>query len=75
MKTNNYQGRGEHSVKELEFIVEQQLKHIDSLKTANQQLKLCEVGVTEGEFCGICKQSFDIVAGKICEHEQCVRYR
>jgi len=60
---------------DLKTYLEDLNKYCDFIETENQQLKLCEVVVTEGGFCGICKQSFDIVAGKICEHERCVRYR
>ena len=66
------------AIKNLKCFIAELEEGISVLKNVNkpdEALSLAEVVVTEGEFCGICKQSFDIVAGKICEHEQCVRYR
>lgn len=51
---------------------------INILTKADEQketLIINGVGNTEGEFCGICEESFRIVTGKICEHKECVRYR
>lgn len=31
--------------------------------------------VSEAELCGICKEPFKIITGKICEQKECVRYK
>lgn len=38
MKTINYKGKGEHSVRELELIIEQQAEELHLLKSGQNQL-------------------------------------
>ena len=40
MKTINYKGKGEHSVNELELIIEQQAEELHLLKSGQKQLTL-----------------------------------
>jgi len=40
MKTINYKGRGEHSVRELELIIEQQSEELHLIKSGQEQLRI-----------------------------------
>lgn len=40
MKTVNYKGKGEHSVRELELIIEQQAEELHLLKSGQKQLPI-----------------------------------
>jgi hypothetical protein len=40
MKTINYKGKGEHSVNELELIIEKQTKELHLLKSGQKQLPI-----------------------------------
>lgn len=48
---------------------------LDYINILEKQLAIYSVSISETELCGICKQDFRIVTGKICEHKECVRYR
>lgn len=52
MKTINYKGKGEHSVRELELIIEQQAEEIHLLKSGQKQLPIH----------GVIPRSFYVVA-------------
>ena len=43
MKTINYKGKGEHSVRELELIIEQQAEELHLLKSGQKQLPIHDV--------------------------------
>ena len=51
MKTINYKGKGEHSVNELELIIEQQAEELHLLKSGQKQLSIHDVVVSETELC------------------------
>lgn len=46
MKTINYKGKGEHSVNELELIIEQQAEELHLLKSGQKQLPIHGVVVS-----------------------------
>ena len=50
MKTINYKGKGEHSVNELELIIEQQAEELHLLKSGQKQLPIHDV-VHSGFYC------------------------
>ena len=50
MKTINYKGKGEHSVNELELIIEQQAEELHLLKSGQKQLSINDV-VHSGFYC------------------------
>lgn len=53
MKTINFKGKGEHSVNELELIIEQQAEELHLIKSGQKQLILTDVVVLKGTFnCG-----------------------
>lgn len=43
MKTINYKGKGEHSVRELELIIEQQAEELHLFKSGQKQLPINDV--------------------------------
>ena len=52
MKTINYKGKGEHSVNELELIIEQQAEELHLLKSGQKQLPIHDVvGRSEQFYC------------------------
>jgi len=53
MKTINYKGKGEHSVNELELIIEEQAEEMHLLKSGQKQLPIHGV-----------KKSFPLIEGK-----------
>lgn len=48
MKTINYKGKGEHSVNELELIIEQQAEELHLIKSGQKQLPIHGVVVPKG---------------------------
>jgi hypothetical protein len=51
MKTINYKGKGEHSVNELELIIEQQAEELHLLKSGQKQLPIHSVVVAKRTLC------------------------
>ena len=58
MKTINYKGKGEHSVNELELIIEQQAEELHLLKSGQKQLPIHGVGIS---FCFDDEEISDLV--------------
>ena len=62
MEKIRYKGNGEHSVNELELIIEQQAEELHLIKSGKKQLSIHGVSNTEGKFCphcGKCNMNYD----------------
>jgi len=74
-KFMEFRQKGIDNIKRFIAELEEGINVLTKADEQKEALLINGVGNTEGEFCGICKESFKIVMGKICEHKECVRYR
>lgn len=70
MKTINYKGKGEHSVNELELIIEQQAEELHLFKSGQKQLPIHGVvkSLPQDNFCQVCNLPTD---GEKCYSNRC----